>query len=112
MLILKIPFMKLMLAVTVSAWAVAVVMDPTVKVALIGLVGNVAIVILGLVLKSKITDVHMLINSRLTELVAAIKISSHQEGREEGIRESQAKQAIKDQGVAQGRAESQNKEGT
>jgi hypothetical protein len=94
---------KLLLFGTVSLSLLVLAVDPTVKVALIGLGGNILVLILGLMLKSKLTDIHVLINSRLTELLKATGSAARAEGKQEGITQTREKQAIKEQGIAEGK---------
>lgn len=104
--LLKTPLLKLIVGVTTAIAVVFVALDPTVKVALIAAASNLMVLVVGWMLRMKLNEIHVLINSRLTELVKQTGISAHAEGRSQGIEEAAAKQAIKDQGIAEGKKDS------
>ncbi len=56
--------------------------------------GAVGALILSWMNKTKITQVHTELNSRLTELVSAVRSSSHAEGVTEGAERERRRQAI------------------
>jgi hypothetical protein len=103
MILLKIPLIKPLLAVTASIAVAAVALQPTIQVALIGLAGNILVVVLGFFLKSKMSDLHILINSRMSELLKLTDSSARAEGVQTGIIQTQEKQAIKDQEIKEGK---------
>jgi hypothetical protein len=105
--LLKIPLLKPVLAVTGTASVIFLALNPTVQVALIAAVSNLAVIVVGWLLRAKLNEIHVLINSRLTELVRQTGISARAEGRREGIESAQATQAVKEQGIVEGKKESE-----
>jgi hypothetical protein len=103
--LIKVPMLKLIVGTTVALGVFLVAMDPTVKVALIAAGSNVAVLFVGWLLRNKLNEIHVLINSRLTELVNQTGVAARAEGRREGIDAAQAKQAVKEQGIAEGKKE-------
>lgn len=101
--LLKVPLLKPIVTATLTLSGIIVAMDPTEKVALIAAMSNIAVIVVGWLLGTKLNEIHVLINSRLTELLAQTKISSRAEGRQEGVIATEAKQAIKAEGIAEGK---------